>query len=159
MPLRCVGDEALPLSPDEGIPLAWLDKPRDYLSERFVSLSASMDDFFADERVFDESRTSFLRVYGDLSYKEAQASDFTIKVQAKLVLPALEKRMKLLIESDDSSLDGNGVNSISTPSGVPNVDVPKDFRAAVPWDSSNYLSAGAHKVDVIFHVKEDRDMS
>ena len=26
--------------------------------------------------------------------------------------------MKLLIESDDSSLDGNGVNSISTPSVV-----------------------------------------
>lgn len=127
----CAADEALPISPADEKPIGWLDNPRDFLSDRLVSLSTRMDSFFADERVFAESHGSYLRLYGDLSYKEAQASDFAIKVQAKLVLPALEKRLKLLIESDDESLDNGGVNSITTPKGVPNVDVPKDFRAAV----------------------------
>jgi hypothetical protein len=121
-----------PATSDEPSYFDWLDKPRDYLSERFVSMSAKMDSFFAAERVFEESRGSFLRVYGDLSYKEAQASDFSIKVQAKLVLPALQRRLKLTLESDDATLSDNSQgNVISTPKGVPNVDVPKDFRAGV----------------------------
>ena len=129
--MPCAADEALPISPADEKPIDWLDKPRDFLSERLVSLSTRMDSFFADERVFAESRGSYLRLYGDLSYKEAQASDFAIKVQAKLVLPALEKRLKIILESDDTTISDNQSNVITTPSGVPNVDVPKDFRAGL----------------------------
>lgn len=126
-----LADEALPVAPADEAPIDWLDAPRDFLSQHLVSLSTRMDSFFADERVFEESRRSYVRLYGDLSYKEAKASDVAVKIQAKLVLPALEKRLKLLIESDDQSLDNGGVSSITTPKGVPNVDVPQDFRAAV----------------------------
>lgn len=130
-PLQCAAEEGPPApSKDAGL-LDFLDKPRSYLSERFVTLSTKVDSFFGDERVFQESRSSFLRLYGDLTYKESQASDFAIKLQAKVILPALQKRLKLVLESDDSTLDSAQVTSVTTQKGIPNLDVPKDFRAAL----------------------------
>lgn len=116
----------------ETSPFSSFDKHQELISQKIVSLSASMDSFFADEIVFAESRKSYIRVFGDLTYAESRASDFSIRVQAKLVLPALEHRLKLVLESDDPTVDNNPETStISTPKGVPDVDVPKDFRAAV----------------------------
>ena len=67
--------------------ISWLDKPRDYLSEHFVNLSTRMDAFFGDERVFDESRKSFLRVYGDFTYSESRASSVSISPRAGYTTP------------------------------------------------------------------------
>lgn len=131
-PLWCIAEEGKAPAPKDTSPLDVLDKPHKLLSDQIVSLSTKMDSFFGDRRVFAESRKSFIRVYGDLAYAESRASDFSIKVQAKLVLPALEKRLKLLIESDDPTLNSSAETStVTTPSGVPNVDVPKDFRAGL----------------------------
>jgi hypothetical protein len=120
-----------PIFSEEPSYFDWLDKPRNYISERFVSLSTRVDRFFGDERVFQESRTSYLRFYGDLVLRKAGASDFEPKLQAKLVLPALEKRLKILIESNDNVTGEVPVTSVTTRKGVPNVNVPNDFRAAV----------------------------
>ena len=109
----------------------WLDKPRDYLSERFVSLSARVDRFFAEDRVFQESRTSYLRFYGDLVFKKSGSSDFNPQLQAKVVLPALEKRLHILLESNSDITGEVPTASVPTQSGTPHVNVPNDFRAAV----------------------------
>jgi hypothetical protein len=109
----------------------WLDKPRDYISERFVSLSNRVDRYFADERVFEESRTSYLRFYGDLVLRGSGSSDFNPKLQAKVVLPALEKRLHILLESDTDVTGEVPTASVPTQSGTPKVNVPNDFRAAV----------------------------
>jgi len=130
-PLMCLA-EGEPLSSSEGASLFdWIDKPRDALSEKFVSLSTRMDRFFADETVFRESRGSYLRLFGDLTLKEAASSDFKPRLQAKLTLPALEQRLKLLIESDDVTTENISPTPAPTHAGAPNVDVPKDFRAAL----------------------------
>ena len=109
----------------------WLDKPRDYLSEQFVSLSNRVDRFFTEERVFQESRTSYLRFYGDLVFRKSGSSDFNPQLQAKVVLPALERRLHILLESDTDVTGEVPTASVPTQSGAPKVNVPNDFRAAV----------------------------
>jgi hypothetical protein len=119
------------INPETSSYFDWLDKPRDYISERFVSLSNRVDSYFADERVFQESRTSYLRFYGDLVLRKSGASDFNPILQAKVVLPALEKRLHILLESDSDVTGEVPTTAVPTQSGTPKVNVPNDFRAAV----------------------------
>ena len=126
-----VAQEAQTFYSEEPSYFDWLDKPRDYLSERFVSLSNRVDRFFTDERVFQESRTSYLRFYGDLVLKKSGSSDFNPQLQAKVILPALEKRLHILLESDSNITGEVPTAAVPTQSGAPKVNVPNDFRAAV----------------------------
>jgi len=52
-------------------------------------------------------------------------------LQAKVVLPALEKRLHILLESDTDVTGEVPTAAVPTQSGVPKVNVPNDFRAAV----------------------------
>lgn len=130
-PLAGLTQEENPFLSEEPSYFDWLDKPRDYLSQHFVSLSNRVDQYFADERVFQEAQTSYLRFYGDLVFKKSGWSNFNPKLQAKLVLPALQKRLHLLLESNTDVTGEPQTSSVSTQKGVPNVNVPNDFRAAV----------------------------
>ena len=130
-PVLGLAQDAQSVFPDGTTYFDWLDKPRDYISERFVTLSTQVDRYFADERVFQESRTSYLRFYGDLVLKKSASSNFNPQLQAKVVLPALEKRLHILLESNSDVTGEVPTASIPTQSGTPKVNVPSDFRAAV----------------------------
>jgi hypothetical protein len=130
-PLAGVAQNDNPFYSEEPSYFDWLDKPRDYISERFVTLSTQVDRYFANERVFQESRTSYLRFYGDLVLGKSGTSNFNPQLQAKLVLPALEKRLHILLESNTDVTGQLPTASVPTQSGTPKVNAPSDFRAAV----------------------------
>ena len=130
-PLLGLADEIQPPYSEESTYFDWLDKPRDYLSDRFVSLSNKVDRFFAEERVFQESQSSYLRFYGDVVFKKSGSSDFNPQLQAKVVLPALERRLHILLESDTTVTGEVQTANVPTQSGAPQVNAPNDFRAAV----------------------------
>jgi hypothetical protein len=129
LPGLAQGDQ--PVFPEGTSYFDWLDKPRDYISERFVTLSTQVDRYFADKRVFQESRTSYLRFYGDVVLKKSGSSNFNPQLQAKVVLPALEKRLHILLESNNDVTGEVPAASVPTQSGAPKVNVPNEFRAAV----------------------------
>ena len=134
-PLQAVAEDKK-IAPPEGVsPYDWLDAPRQFLSESFVNLSTKVDRYFADERVFQESRTSYLRFYGDLVVQKDGSSNFDPQLQAKIVLPALEKRLHLLIETNANETAPEAVpvptSSTTTQKGVPSVNAPKDFLASL----------------------------
>ena len=130
-PLTGVAQDEQPIFPEEPSYYDWLDKPRDYISEHFLSLSTKVDRFFGDERVFQESRSSYLRFYGDLVLQKAGTSRFNPQLQAKVVLPALERRLKILIESNDDVTGAAPTTSVPVQKGPPDVNVPNELRAAV----------------------------
>ena len=130
-PLPGLARDDQPVFPEGTSYFDWLDKPRDYISERFVTLSTQVDRYFADERVFQESRTSYLRFYGDLVLKKSGSSNFNPQLQAKVVLPALEKRLHILLESNSDVTGEVPTAAVPTQSGAPKVNAPSDFRAAV----------------------------
>ncbi len=77
-----------------------LDKPRDYLSGKLVGFISEVDQFFGDERHYQESNDSvfqldLLRVMG-----YGGEHKFVLAGRANVHLPITEKKLHLLIESD-----------------------------------------------------------
>ena len=136
-PLCCIAQDDLSTFPEGASYFDWLDKPRDFLSTRFVSLSNKVDSFFGDERAFQEARTSYLRFYGDLVVQKDGTSNFNPQIQARVVLPALEKHLHLLIETNAATTPNANAttaeptSSVVTQKGVPAIKTPQDFFAAI----------------------------
>jgi hypothetical protein len=123
--------DAQPVFPDGTSYFDWLDKPRDYISERFVTLSTKVDRYFANDPALEEARTSYLRFYGDLVLGKSGTSNFNPQLQAKVVLPALEKRLHILLESNTDVTGQLPTASVPTQKGTPKINAPSDFGAAV----------------------------
>lgn len=85
--------------PEQGI-LATIDGSRDYLSEKVVSYSKSIDQFFGDERYFQEHNESVIQLEMNELMKQSGNHTFAIQGQAKIDLPAAQKRFRLVLEAN-----------------------------------------------------------
>ncbi|MEQ1589378.1 MAG: hypothetical protein ABL902_03390, partial [Gallionella sp.] len=81
-------------------PFTYVDEERDFLSEKFVSLTRSLDSFFADDRNYQESNNSLVQL--DLVRVAGYGGDrkFVLSGRAKLDLPSTQKRFHLLLETN-----------------------------------------------------------
>ncbi len=101
-PLRLSAEELA--SPSEQLPqtdvMNVLDKPRDYLSDKFVGLVSDVDRFFGDERHYQEANDSVFQL--DLTHISGYGgnNNFVLSGRAKLHLPVTEQRFHLLLETD-----------------------------------------------------------
>lgn len=77
-----------------------IDVPRDYLSQKIIELSLSIDHFFGDERYFQENNKSVIQ----LEFNETLGPNGSripgFEGKAKLDLPAAEKRFHFVLESN-----------------------------------------------------------
>jgi len=80
----------------------YLDTTHSYLSSWFCEPANWFDNFFADDRVYEEghARTK-LRWRNDLVFSEHESPDFLTIVSASLVLPKISKRLKLVFDSEE----------------------------------------------------------
>lgn len=130
-PPSCLAEESQGPTDDGKSILGILDRPHDYLSEKFVNLSNKVDSFFADDRVFQESRSSYLRFFSDLVFEKNGTSNFNPQLQAKVVLPALERRLHLLIETNTDETIPVPTSEIETQKKTPAVNAPNDFLTSI----------------------------
>lgn len=77
-----------------------LDNSRDALSQQITTFANWLDNFFGDDRVYEESQKSHLKINLLHIRDEGNEPHFDANVQGKLSLPNTENRLKLLIESD-----------------------------------------------------------
>ena len=80
--------------------LSVFDAPRDYLSEKVVSYAKNVDQFFCDERYFQEHNKSVIQLEFNETLQEGGNSVFAFEGKAKLDFPAAEKRFRFVIESN-----------------------------------------------------------
>lgn len=78
-----------------------LDTPRDAISHGVASFADWIDTFFAGDRVYDEIQESHVKYYAQQTYFDKDGPSFYSKLKVKLVFPKTEKRLKLLIESEE----------------------------------------------------------
>jgi hypothetical protein len=116
-------------------PFNYVDEERDYLSSKFVTLTRSIDSFFADDRNYQESNNSLVQL--DLVKVAGYGGDrkFVLSGRAKLDLPSTQKRFHLLLETNpDKNVTGEAVQNQTTP--VNKVVAPESYSAAVRYEKS-----------------------
>lgn len=119
-----------------------VDASRDYLSGRFVSLVASIDNFFGNDRNYQETNDSVLQM--DINKVIGYNGDgFVLSGRAKVRLPNTEKRLHLLVETDP---DKNTANpSTLNQSAQPAPASPVSYGAGIRYEKSEddrwYFSA------------------
>ena len=85
-----------------------VNAPRDYLSEKFVSLASGIDRFFGDDRDFQETNKSVLQMNLSEVFEPDGQRKFALRGRAKLSLPATQRRLHLLLETDpEKNITGN----------------------------------------------------
>lgn len=77
-----------------------LDITHTSISSTLEETATSIDYFFADDIVFEQTNHSYLRIALDMVSKEYNGTGFAGDLKLKVDLPHIKKRLKLLIESD-----------------------------------------------------------
>ncbi|MEF1292030.1 hypothetical protein QTO00_19800, partial [Vibrio sp. M260118] len=79
-----------------------LDSAFTYVNGKLCEPAVWFDNFFVDERVDQDARAGgTVRWSNDFSYVEDEGYKYKTRVKARLHLPKVTKRLKLVFESDD----------------------------------------------------------
>ncbi len=76
------------------------DGPRNYISEKIVSYSKSIDQFFGDERYFQEHNKSVVQVELGETFVQGGHHILGFKGKAKIDLPSAQRRFRFILESN-----------------------------------------------------------
>ncbi len=113
--------------------------PRDYLSEKFVSFASGIDRFFGDNRDFQESNKSVLQMNLSEVFEPDGQRKFALTGRAKLSLPAAQRRLHLVLETDPEknttgSATDEGAKVLSV--GQTEVAAPGSYAAAIRYQKA-----------------------
>ncbi len=115
--------------------LAALDGPRDYLSEKVVSYSKTIDEFFGDERYFQENNKSVIQLDLNQSFEQGGNRNFLFEGKAKLDLPAAQRRFQIVLESNPEQKTAGEIKK-DQPSAVKETAKPEQYAAALRFEKS-----------------------
>jgi len=77
-----------------------LDNTRNLVSQQVTDFANWLDNFFGDDRIYDESQNSRLKLNLLQINEDGYQPRFEANLQGKLTLPNTQKRLKVLFESD-----------------------------------------------------------
>lgn len=85
-----------------------VDAPRNYWSAEIASYANSIDRFFGDPRYFQEANKSVVQLNLSKVQESGGGGDLVLDGQARIDLPATEKRFSLVLESNpEKNLSGD----------------------------------------------------
>jgi len=83
-----------------------LDSTRNAVSHQVTEFANWLDNFFGDDRIYEESQNSRLKLNLLQINEEGYQPRFETRLQGKLTLPNTQKRLKILFESDPEENTG-----------------------------------------------------
>jgi hypothetical protein len=125
--------------------LTTIDRSRDFISEKITTYSKHLDQFFGDERYFQEHNDSVIQL--DLSETLAQegARNFGFEGKVKIDLPAASKRFQVVLESNPEQKTANEVKKDQPVAPVKEI-VPANFAASLRFE---------HRQEDVWHFSSD----
>ncbi|MCL1137904.1 hypothetical protein [Shewanella pneumatophori] len=77
-----------------------IDKAHDYLTTKFCQPAIWFDSFFVDDRIEDDAHAAtVVRLYNDFAYYEKEGFQYKANLNARLNLPGVTKKLKLILDS------------------------------------------------------------
>lgn len=110
-----------------------IDAPRDYLSEKIVNFTTSIDHFFGDERYFQESNKSVIQLDFAETLGQGGNRTFAFEGKAKVHLPAAEKRFHFVIESNPEKKTAGEVKK-DLPETTKQSPTPDQYAASLRYE-------------------------
>lgn len=109
-----------------------MDGPRDYVSEKIVAFTTSVDHFFGDERYFQEHNKSVIQM--EMSESMEAGGNHTLKIEgkAKLDLPAAQRRFQFVLESNPEKKSTGDVKKDQ--SVTPATTTPDTYAASLRFE-------------------------
>jgi len=95
--------------------LDFLDAPHEFISEGVEVMAQEMDLFFADEKVYTETTSSYARLSTQADFDNTGASSFSGDLHLKVDLKKTKKKLKLLLESDTDRDLQTGTDTSKSP--------------------------------------------
>lgn len=98
----------------------WYDSSQIYVNERFCEPALWFDNYFANDRIFEEGVAgTYIRLRNDFIYDEEESFEFKIKLKASVELPGTENRLRLTFEGDEDEdlrdiAPGTGADTTNT---------------------------------------------
>ncbi len=81
---------------------SWYDESQVYINSNFCEPALWFDNFFANDRVFQEGAAgTYIRWRNEFSFDEEESFKFKTNISASFELPGIENRLRLTIENDE----------------------------------------------------------
>ena len=104
-----------------------------YLSSTVENLSQRIDMFFGEDRVYEESTGTYIQARSTAIIEEDSELDYDLKFRAKLRLPQLKSKYRLLIENVDERGNLDDFNRDSKGSSLIDEFERSDFSASLQY--------------------------
>lgn len=80
----------------------WYDDTQIYINSRFCEPALWFDNFFANDRIFDEGVAgTYVRWRNDFTYDEEESFEYKMRFNLSVELPGFQGRMRLTFEGDE----------------------------------------------------------
>lgn len=135
--------EEIPALVDSSVTTA--DSTRDYVSQQFVGFVTGIDRFFGTERNFQETNQSVLQLNLSELMRQGGSRQAQLALKTNLRLPAAEKRLHLLLESDPEKNVG-GADTANLPQALSQLVTPATYGVALRY---------VKELENIWHVSTD----
>lgn len=95
-----------------------VDQVHDELSKDIIKLATRLDNFFGTERADDEANSTRIRVYTVSTKLEGETASTEGNIKLQLVLPKTQKRLQLVLESDEEDSDESSTQRAGQPRNI-----------------------------------------
>ncbi|MBX2826162.1 MAG: hypothetical protein KTR33_15620 [Gammaproteobacteria bacterium] len=143
----CVGLDVYAADDEE---VAVVDDVHQQVSRRLTDFIGQIDDFFGDDLELDQANESWARLRLDTVALENEDTEFKANIKLKLVLPSTERRMRVLLSTEEEDTRDPDARPSSRPqpnedSG--NVSLALRFLRNIREDSGLKFDIGARVRD------------
>lgn len=113
-----------------------LDEQRDYYSEKIVTFTKAVDEFFGDERYFQENNKSVIQLNLNQIIAQGGSRPFGFEGQVKLDLPAAQRRFQIVLESNpEKKASGDTKKELAATSPPPTT--PDNYAASLRYEQKD----------------------